>query len=65
MICSQAIEIAIPATAIERAIATSKASEQRNRSLPAQHLSLSLLYLSHQFLFFCPLMPENTYFLVD
>lgn len=38
----KAIETAIPATAIERAIVTSKASEERNRSLPA-HLVVCLL----------------------
>lgn len=38
----KAIEIAIPATTIERAIAASKASEERNRSLPA-HLVVCLL----------------------
>ena len=38
----KAIEIAIPATAIEKAIVTSKASEERNRSLPA-HLVICLL----------------------
>ncbi len=38
----KAIEIAIPATAIEEAIATTKASEERNRSLPA-HLVVCLL----------------------
>jgi hypothetical protein len=32
----KAIEIAIPSTAIEQAIATAKACEERNRSLPAQ-----------------------------
>lgn len=38
----KAIETAIPATAIEQAIATSKASEERNRSLPA-HLVVCLV----------------------
>lgn len=38
----KAIEMAIPATAIEQAIATTKASEERNRSLPA-HLVICLL----------------------
>jgi Na+/H+-dicarboxylate symporter len=38
----KAIETAIPATAIEQAIATTKASEERNRSLPA-HLVVCLL----------------------
>jgi hypothetical protein len=32
----KAIETAIPSTAIEQAIATTKACEERNRSLPAQ-----------------------------
>ncbi|MBH8564619.1 transposase domain-containing protein [Nostoc sp. CENA67] len=32
----KAIETAIPATAIEQAIATTKADEERRRSLPAQ-----------------------------
>jgi hypothetical protein len=36
----KAIETAIPATAIEQAIATTKASEERNRSLPAQRRNL-------------------------
>ncbi len=31
----KAIETAIPATAVEQALATAKANEQRNRSLPA------------------------------
>lgn len=38
----KAIETAIPATAIELAVATSKANEQRNRSLPA-HLVVCLV----------------------
>jgi hypothetical protein len=38
----KAIETAIPVTAIEQAIATSKASEERNRSLPA-HVVICLL----------------------
>lgn len=38
----KAIETAIPATAIEQAIATCKASEERNRSLPA-HLVVCLV----------------------
>lgn len=38
----KAIETAIPATAIEQAIATSKANEERNRSLPA-HLVVGLV----------------------
>ncbi|ACC85000.1 hypothetical protein Npun_AR129 (plasmid) [Nostoc punctiforme PCC 73102] len=38
----KAIETAIPATAIEQAIATSEANEARNRSLPA-HLVVCLV----------------------
>ncbi|BCL37083.1 hypothetical protein NSMS1_56680 [Nostoc sp. MS1] len=38
----KAIETAIPATAIEQAITTSKANEERNRSLPA-HLVVCLV----------------------
>ena len=38
----KAIETAIPATAIEQAVTTSKASEERNRSLPA-HLVVCLV----------------------
>lgn len=38
----KAIETAIPATAIEQAVATTKASEERNRSLPA-HLVVCLV----------------------
>lgn len=38
----KAIETAIPATAIEQAIVTSKANEERNRSLPA-HLVVGLV----------------------
>ncbi|TFI54903.1 hypothetical protein BLD44_007960 [Mastigocladus laminosus UU774] len=38
----KAIETAIPATAIEQAIATTKANGERNRSLPA-HLVVCLV----------------------
>jgi hypothetical protein len=38
----KAIETAIPATAIEQAVTASKASEERNRSLPA-HLVVCLV----------------------
>ena len=42
----KAIETAIPATAIEQAIATTKASEERNRSLPAQLVICLLIAMS-------------------
>lgn len=42
----KAIETAIPATAIEKAIATTKAAEQRNRSLPAQLVVCLIIAMS-------------------
>lgn len=42
----KAIETAIPATAIEQAIATTRASEERNRSLPAQLVICLLIAMS-------------------
>ena len=69
----KAIEIAIPAMAIEEAIAKTKTTEERKRSLPAQ-LVVSLvialsfcrtyavpLHMAHKFVFFkilpLPLVP--------
>ena len=42
----KAIETAIPVTAIERAVATTKASEERKRSLPAQLVVCLLIAMS-------------------
>jgi len=42
----KAIEIAIPATVIEEVIAATKASEQRNRSLPAQLVVCLIIAMS-------------------
>lgn len=42
----KAIELAIPTTAIEEAIVTSKANEERNRSLPAQLVVCLLIAMS-------------------
>jgi hypothetical protein len=43
----KAIETAIPATAIEEAIATTQADEERKRSLPAQLVVSLVTHIPH------------------